>query len=167
MKKYVLSFLTVSVLSLSGCGYEVTQTHKAESVYVRMSSPEITLTDIRNAYSDGSVEIYDLNVLPTAYARAAPTPVPTPALNKRIPVRDRSVEIYDIGFVPMHTTSIPAAQLAPPSGAREDYSSPFHIIEDDSMLTDPFSDEVHTSVIVPPAQDQNEGDDGFQLMTGF
>ena len=163
----MLSFLAVSVLSLSGCGYEVTQTHKAESVYVRMSSPEITLTDVRNAYSDGSVEIYDLNEFPTAYASTAPAPVPTPALNKRIPVRDRSVEIYDIGFVPMPTASLPAAQLAPPSGAREGYSSPFHIIEDDGMLTDPFSDDVQTSVIVPPAQDQNEGDADFQLMTGF
>ncbi len=173
MKKHCLSLLVLSALSLSGCGYELVRTtHKSGEIYIQhLPPPDVTLTDVRRAYSDGSVEIYDINKPPSAYAPARVGPVTQqikPPLNKEILVQDSSVEIYDVGLMsPQESQMAPVTSLSPPSDTREAYHSPFQVIKDEPLLTDPFSEEEkQISVIVPPPRQQPE-DEEFQLMTGF
>jgi len=170
MKQLCLTILAVSATTLSGCGYSLVKQDSVEIVPVVVHRPDITLTDVRTAYKDSNVEVYDLAQSPSAYAsqRVVMAPPVRHTLNKDIPVKDRSVEIYDIGFVPMNSGAapMPVTKLSPPSDARESFTSPFYVIEEDGMLTDPLREEqtTQTSVIVPPSQ---EDDGEFELMTGF
>lgn len=180
MKKSLLSLFVLSAVTLSGCGYELRKVEAVNYVPVRVESPHISLSDVREVYKDSHVEIYDINKYPSEYGSQqaqAKTKQQYP-LDKSIRVQDRSVEIYDIGFAPsiasqssspsLNREPVAIAPLSPPSQARDDYSSPFFVVEEDGMLTDPANDDTNTqtSVIVPPSE-AVETEDDFELMTGF
>jgi hypothetical protein len=174
MKTSFLSFTAISLLALSGCGYELRKAESDLYVPVRLESPNISLSQVREVYKESSVEIYDLNEYPSAYASQRPSSSAHQyALNKKIPVKDRSVEIYDIGFAPSISTMqqvqkpVTITPLSPPSHAREAYTSPFYVVEEDGLLTDPAvgNNAVVPSVIVPAKEPV--ADDEFELMTGF
>ena len=174
MIKYIVCSLAIVASTLSGCSY-TTAEKEPEEIPVRISYTDVTLTTVRDTYKDSSVEIYDLNQPPSVYVDTT-QPIEPPVkyvLNKRIPVKDRSVEIYDLGFTPLSggaapLETAPQIPLAPPSQAKEGYRSPFQVIEDDGLLTDPSSgNNTETSVIVPMTESQDSSDDDFELMTGF
>ncbi|MGB1076685.1 MAG: hypothetical protein ACPG05_00110 [Bdellovibrionales bacterium] len=172
MNMYKLPVITLACLLLSGC----MATHQPEEVPVRITYSDVTLTNVRGVYKDSNVEIYDLNQYPSSYAaqRQYAKPPMQYALNSKIPVKDRSVEIYDLSYAtassgaPVNTLTQETQQLplVPPSGAKDDYASPFYVIEEEGSLTDPLAGEnSQTSVIVPPSSSAQEDD--IELMTAF
>ncbi len=185
-KKSLLLLISGVALSACGQGYSSYQNgfygyHKNDSSGSVVSNAyDVSLSDVREVYKDSNVEVYDIDQYPSMYKtqrRYARPPIGYD-LNKKIPVKDKSVEIYDLGFAqvpnnvaaPRDITSPYGEQnlsLSPPSNAQDDFQSPFLIVEDDEMLTDPMSGEnTQTSVIVAVSDDGGSYDD-VELMTGF
>ncbi len=166
-----LGYTVATSLFLSGCGYELVKKQSADFTSVTPHAKEVTLSDVRTAYGESSVEVYDINRFPSEYPTTKPI-MPTNVqykLNKNIPVKDRSVEIYDIGLAPVvpQRRDVPVTPLSPPSGFKSDYDSPFYVIEEDGLLTDPDAgmQPSRTSVLVP--YQETPEDEQSEFMTVF